>query len=383
MKPTRLRTWWQRARSAPAGVEHVVAQQDRLGADLGSLSSRLTRVEASVAQLAELVTQLADLVTAIRQEDLQARAAARADQTYTLRTAEAAAQDTLTNALLDSLGEPSPRRSGLSVTIVSWQHAGFLGDAIRSGLAVLDRISPEPRGEVLILDNGSTDETPSVLAAARGDARVRAIRVPRNVGLTRGRNVLLRACTTTHALMLDADNRADPDGGAVLFDAARRVGAAFTYGNLVMADGSGEILDVASQEPLTSACLFLGGPHIDTFAVVDVETVERVGGYSTDPGFNEIEDHEIIHRLCRHGELFAFVPMIVGYYRVDPLGRGLSSPDHAASIARLRRQYDQDGRLSGTEPRAVAIHPELGVIWASQSAGLLDDAPPPGTADRD
>ena len=91
-----------------------------------------------------------------------------------------------------------------------------------------------------------------------------------NLGLSRARNVLLHVTETTHALMLDADNTAVPEGTIALYTVARQWDAAFTYGNVIMTAPDGSTMAMASNEPPTTDYFFAGGPHIDTLGVLDV-----------------------------------------------------------------------------------------------------------------
>jgi len=201
------------------------------------------------------------------------------------------------------------------------------------------------------------------------DDRVRPVRSPVNLGLSRARNVLLHVAETTHALMLDADNSAVPEGVIDVYKVANEWNAAFTFGNVTMVDPDGSTVAAASNEPPTTAYFFAGGPHIDTLGVLDVAYFRQIGGYSTDPAFHAFDDHEIIHRLARLGALIAFVPTVAGRYRVDRLSHSRAHEgSHEAAVARLRRAYDQDGRLTSQPPNAIAAHPTTGPLWATPAA---------------
>jgi glycosyltransferase involved in cell wall biosynthesis len=272
--------------------------------------------------------------------------------------------------LLHELGEQPPLRPGLSILTISWNHAGFLRSSVCSALATLDLLSGDEQGAVLVLDDASSDETPQVLEELRAaDPRVRAVRSPVNLGLSRARNVLLHIAETTHALMLDADNTAVPEGATSLYAVAREWSPAFSFSNVIMVDPDGSTVAAASNEPPTTDYFFARGPHIDTLGVLDVAYFRQIGGYSPDPAFHAFDDHEIIHRLARLGALIAFVPTVAGRYRFDRLSHSQAHQgSHEATIARLRRAYDQDGRLTSAQPCAMAAHPATGPLWATPAA---------------
>jgi hypothetical protein len=355
----RLRASLKRAKTTPATVQQVAnVQQDQtrdvhaIGAQVSALVERVEVLESALAEL----THMRD-VTAERSE-------------LSLIAALTPARDTGMQELLRTLGEPKPLRPGLSILTISWNHAGFLRSSVGSALATLDLIAPDEQGAVLVLDDASSDETPRVLDELQeADGRVRPVRSPVNLGLSRARNTLLHVAETTHALMLDADNTAVPAGATLLYAVAREWSAAFTFGNVIMIDPDGSAVATASNEPPTTDYFFAGGPHIDTLGVLDVAYFRQIGGYSPDPAFHAFDDHEIIHRLARLGALIAFVPTVAGRYRFDRLSHSQAHQgSHEATIARLRRAYNQDGRLTAQQPAAMAAHPATGPLWASPAA---------------
>jgi Glycosyl transferase family 2 len=356
----RIRSWLRRAKTAPAVVEQVAnVQQDQ--------TRDVHVVRAQVAALSERVgllenTLLAELVAMREVTSEQSELGVVA--TLTL------AREAGMQQLLRTLGEPHPLRPGLSILTISWNHAGFLRSSVGSTLATLDLLSPDEQGAVLVLDDSSSDETPQVLEELRAaDGRVRPVHSPVNLGLSRARNVLLHAAETTHALMLDADNTAVPEGATSLYAVAREWSPAFTFGNVIMVDSDGSILAAVSNEPPTTDYFFVGGPHLDTLGVLDVAYFRQIGGYNPDPAFHAFDDHEVIHRLARLGAIIAFVPTVAGHYRYDRLSHSqIHQGSHEATIARLRRAYDQDGRLTSQPPSAMAAHPATGPLWATPAA---------------
>lgn len=99
---------------------------------------------------------------------------------------------------------PSPSVLGVSVVIPAYNYARYLLDAVTS----VSLQNWEPL-EIIVIDDGSTDETPSVLAAIR-DSRLRVIRQA-NAGLSAARNTGIRAARHEFIAFLDADDRWSPD----------------------------------------------------------------------------------------------------------------------------------------------------------------------------
>ena len=382
----RVMDWFKRAKNAPALVRQVAdVQRDQgevLGAQIAALTDRVVALESALlSELARTrkmgvkeVEALADRVAALEKalvgELAHAREVTAEQLNLDLIATLGIGRDAGMRQLLETIGGQRPLRPGLSILTISWNHAGFLRASVDSALATLDLLPPQEQGAVLVLDDCSGDETPELLEELRSaDGRVHPVRSPVNLGLARARNVLLHVTETTHALMLDADNTALPDGATTLYKVAREWTPAFTFGNVIMAGPDHSTLAVVSNEPLTTDYFFAGGPHIDTLAVLDVAYFRQIGGYSPDPTFHAFDDHEIIHRLARLGALIAFVPTVAGRYRFDPLSHSqVHQSAHQAAIARLRRAYDQDGRLTSQPPVAIAAHPATGPLWATPAA---------------
>ena len=95
----------------------------------------------------------------------------------------------------------APGAAGIAVVIPCYQQAAFLAEAIASVLAQSERAD-----EVLVVDDGSTDETGTI--AARFP--VRCIRRP-NGGVCAARNTGVEASTSPFLVFLDADDRLLPD----------------------------------------------------------------------------------------------------------------------------------------------------------------------------
>lgn len=107
----------------------------------------------------------------------------------------------LTAAIAADATQARKRAPLLSVVIPTYNHGRYLAQAVRS---VLDQGVESV--EVLVLDNASTDETPTLMQAFSADARVRYMRNRRNIGPSH--NVLngIRVATGQYLVMLMADD---------------------------------------------------------------------------------------------------------------------------------------------------------------------------------
>lgn len=127
----------------------------------------------------------------------------------------------------------------VSVIIPTCNRAAFLPGAVQSAKQAGSHL------EIIVVDDGSTDETPEV---CRQLSDIRYIRLPHNVGLARARNAGILASAAEFVAFLDDDDLRLPDS---LDSQVRALGAsptaAFCYGKVLIADPlrqlpTGEIL---------------------------------------------------------------------------------------------------------------------------------------------
>ena len=125
----------------------------------------------------------------------------------------------------------------VSVVVPAYNLARYLGRAIDSGLA---QDWPAEALEVIVVDDGSTDETPRVLAAY-GD-RIRVVRQD-NGGLVRAVDRGLAEVTGAYVALLDADDEWPTDRltrHVAFLEAHPEVG--LVHGDMTIIDADGAIL---------------------------------------------------------------------------------------------------------------------------------------------
>lgn len=120
----------------------------------------------------------------------------------------------------------------VSVVIPSWNRAGLL-DSVLQSLAEQTR-RPE---QVIVVDNGSTDDTPAVVA--RHGAEL--VRLSENRGFAEAVNAGIRRAARDWVLILNNDVALQPDWIEVLLATAVREGAAFAAGKLLQTSQANRI----------------------------------------------------------------------------------------------------------------------------------------------
>ena len=378
----------------PLAMASLEAQFASLQQALAALHVEVREVSA-VAQMGRLeldraATELGRVIPEIREFRAEAALHQRElhtcfgpvhhDAKVTFEAAIGQQRDAALHQLLSTLGPPPRRRQGLSVIMITWNHAGFIAEALESAFAALAALEPADRGDVLILDDGSTDETGDALAPFVQDGRVRLITGPRNLGLWRARNALLAVCPTAHAVILDADNWLLPDGVRAVFDTARTYESTITFGQVIASTTGGT--DWAAFAYAPSAESLRVGQSFDSMSVIDVEAVLALGGYSGDPGLAGVaDDFELILRVLRRQHLVGYVPTVLGRYRLTPLRHSAQVPDMRGVFDRVHRSYlYDDPDFDGFS--LFSAHPDTGVLWATTAARPRVGAPAPLPATR-
>ena len=203
--------------SLPAEVERLEGEVARLRGDIAAHSAWLTDLQAGIgdvreahgAQLEDVskwlgsaILTLSSLSTTpvVTSPALQAAAppAVRADELAALRRQ---LQVWAVGAFLRALPDEFDVR--ISVIMPTRNRAPYLRQAVASVLA-----QRHQDFELIVIDDGSEDETPEVLAAI-DDPRVRVIRTPGR-GESAARNLALETATGSIITFLDDDNLMDP-----------------------------------------------------------------------------------------------------------------------------------------------------------------------------
>jgi glycosyltransferase involved in cell wall biosynthesis len=203
---------------------------------------------------------------------------------------------------------PTVNPALVSVIIPCFKQAHFLPESIESALA-----QTYPRVEIIVVDDGSPDETAAV--AARYPA-VKYVRQS-NQGLSRARNTGFRHSSGEYVVFLDSDDRLFPDALAVNLEILEaRPDCAFVSGHYHFIDAAGTVFDEWEAEPVESDPYihllkrnYIGNPATVMFRR---ETVRILGGFRTWPAAEDYDAYLRVTRMfpvCYHGRI------IVGYRR--------------------------------------------------------------------
>ena len=202
---------------------------------------------------------------------------------------------------------PQPAQPLVSVVVVCYNQAHYLAEAIRSAIA-----QDYQDMEVLVVDDGSTDETPEV---ARAFPQVRYIRQD-NRGLPAARNTGLRQSTGEYLLFLDADDRLLPNAvqaGIACFGSDPNIAFVFGEHRKFYSDGSPAPTEAVDRIERDHYWHLLQGNMIGMHAAVlySRAALEAVDGF--DEGLKACEDYELYLRIARRWRLRQHQEVVAEY----------------------------------------------------------------------
>jgi glycosyltransferase involved in cell wall biosynthesis len=196
----------------------------------------------------------------------------------------------------------SPR---VSIVVACYNYGRFLEEALASIRSQTVRPT-----EIIVVDDGSTDETPAV---AQRHTDVRYVYQP-NQGVSAARNRGLAESTGEYVVFLDADDRFLPaaiEAGIACFTKRPDSGLVFGAYRDIAGDGSvmsGKLICRPKRHYYRALCQ---GNFINMHAAVMYSrgALESIGGFNT--SLRAAEDYDVYLRIartfaiCRHEELIA------------------------------------------------------------------------------
>jgi glycosyltransferase involved in cell wall biosynthesis len=242
----------------------------------------------------------------------------------------------------------------ISVIIPTYNRADLVHEAIQS---VLDQQRVDL--ELIVIDDGSTDDTAAVVTHHLSDRRLRYVRQA-NQGRSRARNHGAQLARSQYLAFLDSDDRLVP---AALAEHWRVLSNSPAPGATI---GGYEIVDerrlrLGERRPWEEGELTLSAWLFNCFglpgsAVVARSWFEQVGGF--DPQCEIAEDWDLFLRLAYAGCPMAWVTANVCAYRQHPGNSTRTSELHCqGSLRALKKLFgsrDLPSALAREETHAMA-----------------------------
>lgn len=243
------------------------------------------------------------------------------------------------------------REPSVSVYVLCYNYGRFLADAISSVQTQLFR-----DWELLVLDDGSTDNTQEVLDRFRSDHRIRILANGGHHGLRGSANQCIRESRGRYVLRLDADDLLHPYCLETYWrEAGRSPDVSIFFSDYYYIDEAGDVIGVEAFHDRERASTF--PPH-GSGSFVRRDTFERIGSYdeSLDTTIRGAAGHgqELWLKVQRAGLRTQHVPLPLFSYRQH--GPSVSSDARALIRAqgeikrRLAHDLTQDETIVAVIP---------------------------------
>lgn len=252
----------------------------------------------------------------------------------------------------------------VTVIIPAYNYARFLPDAIESALA---QAGPGLPIEVLVIDDGSTDDTPEV--AARYGERIRYHR-QENAGLSAARNTGLREARYELLVFLDADDLLAPGAVAALLEARERLEPkpAVLGGRIRRIDLEGGYLDPepeldGSITPIAARLVVIRS-RFPTTVLAERAVLLELGGFDTT--LRACEDRDMWIRVAAHHPV-ARLERVVLLLRDHPGSMSKAAKRQSDNIRKVLEKAFANPALALTRrDRRLAL-----AVWHHQTGLML------------
>jgi glycosyltransferase involved in cell wall biosynthesis len=236
------------------------------------------------------------------------------------------------------MGKPA-----VSVIIPCYNQGQFLETAIDSALA-------QNYGdlEVIVINDGSTDETEQVAGRYKGDPRVRLIK-QENAGLPAARNRGIQESNGQFLNFLDSDDWLDPNIIRSLVSVLEKnpdVGFAYCDAQVVAAEGSSEDnFSVGKARQIVNGDIFnslvLGGYFPCHTVLIRKSVLDKIGYFDETLGGNA--DYYLWLRAAAHGFRALYLDEKLAHYRRHvgsmSLDRQHMEATQRAALEKIARQF--------------------------------------------
>jgi glycosyltransferase involved in cell wall biosynthesis len=193
--------------------------------------------------------------------------------------------------------------------------------------------------EVIVVDDGSTDETPERLARI-ADERLRVIRSETRGGVSRARNIAVEAARAHWVAFLDDDDVWAPRKLRAQLDSAAD-DVALVCSGAVFIDRDGVVLSERlpeiQDEDYAEALLSTNAVGSPSGVLAQKELVRAVGGF--DESLPRSQDWDLWIRLAREGRVVACREILYAYMVHAGAASAGDQEQQAADHERIRTKY--------------------------------------------
>ncbi len=214
----------------------------------------------------------------------------------------------------------------VSIAVVTYDSARFLDRCLRS---CLNQLTNHLSIEIVVVDDGSTDDTQDVLSSFGAALKVK--KLPANLGVGAASAEALSLARGEYFMRVDADDFLSQFALEFLVSVARANRfASFVFSDFYEVDERG--FKGKASKQLTVDSILTHGAGI----LMLKEAIERVGGYSRE--LRDCEDYDLLARVLLDDQIGIRIPVPLYRYRKhDQNLTGLSTRTH--NLTEMEKRY--------------------------------------------
>lgn len=197
----------------------------------------------------------------------------------------------------------------VSIIVTAFNYARFIDECLDS---CLGQNGTTLKYEVIVVDDGSTDDTPELLAR-RSDPRLYVLRIE-NSGIELAFNQGFGVARGRYIVRVDADDALDPDYLAHM-EPMLEQGFDFCYSDYTVIDGHSVPKEVVRLPDYDPEEVITRGDFLATGTMYLAELLHFHGGYATQTRNCGLENYELILKLLAAGAKGVHVAVPLFKYR--------------------------------------------------------------------
>lgn len=247
--------------------------------------------------------------------------------------------------------------SKVTVYIANYNYGRFLNQAIQS---VLDQTYANY--ELLIIDDGSHDDSKTILRKYRGRRNISII-FQNNKGLTVTNNIALRLAAGEYIMRLDADDYLDEHALELMvnkLDAEHDL--ALVFPDYVEVDADGNYLKSVRRHDFSKEVTLLDQPAHGACTMFRRSVLEEIGGY--DESFRKQDGYDVWLKIIKLYRV-SNINLPLFFYRQTP--KSLSSNETSLLSVRARILQKHANKSANEKLKVLTIVPVRGPDIDSRS----------------
>jgi glycosyltransferase involved in cell wall biosynthesis len=197
----------------------------------------------------------------------------------------------------------------VSIIVTAYNYEHYIDECLDS---CLSQINTSLEYEVIVVDDGSTDHTQSLLAN-RKDDRLTVVRI-QNSGIERASNTGFELARGDYIVRVDADDVLSSNYLGKM-ELELHKGLDFYYSNYTIINDEGLQQEVVKLPAFDPKEIMKRGDFLATGTLFLSKVLKKNGGYSTKKRNSGLENYELIIKMINEGRRGLHVSLPLFFYR--------------------------------------------------------------------